>query len=40
LFITGPNITGVAFAPGGAMLLATTSALYRLDAGIEGRPLP
>jgi sugar lactone lactonase YvrE len=39
-FISGPSITGLAFSPGGSVLLATTSALYRVEVGIDGRPLP
>ena len=38
-FVSGPGIVGVAFAPGGAMILSTHSALYRIDSGIAGRPL-
>jgi sugar lactone lactonase YvrE len=40
LFLSGPNIVGQAFAPTGAMIIATNSALYRVDVGIEGKPLP
>lgn len=40
LFLSGPNIVGLAFAPGKRMAVTTTSALYRVDAGIAGRPLP
>jgi len=39
VFLTGPNIVGLAFAPGGDMIVATTSALYRVHAGVIGRPL-
>lgn len=39
LFASGPNIVGLAFAPGGALIVATSNMLYRLDVGIEGRPL-
>jgi sugar lactone lactonase YvrE len=39
LFLSGPNIVGLAFAPGGGMIVATTSALYRVHAGVTGRPL-
>jgi hypothetical protein len=40
LFLSGPNIVGVAFTPSRAMVVATNSALYRVDAGIKGRLLP
>ena len=39
LFLSGPGVVGVAFAPSRAMMVATTSALYRVDVGIKGRPL-
>ncbi|MDX2150151.1 MAG: gluconolaconase [Bryobacteraceae bacterium] len=39
LFLSGPNIVGLAFTPSKAMLVATTNALYRVDVGIKGRPL-
>jgi sugar lactone lactonase YvrE len=39
LFLTGPGIVGLAFTPSRAMVVATTNALYRVDAGIKGRPL-
>jgi sugar lactone lactonase YvrE len=39
LFLSGPNIVGLAFAPGGDMIVATTGALYRVHAGVQGRPL-
>lgn len=38
-FLAGPGIVGLAFAPHGALIVATNSALYRVDCGIEGRPL-
>lgn len=40
LFVSGPGIVGLAFTPSGAMIVATNSALYRLDLGIRGKPLP
>lgn len=40
LFLSGPNIVGLAFAPGGDLMVSTTGALYRVPAGIKGRPLP
>ena len=39
LFLSGPNIVGLAFTPGGSLILATNSALYRVDVGIKGKPL-
>ncbi len=39
LFLSGPNIVGLAFAPGGDMIVATTGALYRVRASVQGRPL-
>ena len=40
LFLSGPNIVGLAFAPGGQLYVTTTGALYRVPVGITGRPLP
>jgi sugar lactone lactonase YvrE len=40
LFLAGPNIVGLAFAPGGAVVVATQSALHRVDAGVRGKVLP
>ncbi len=39
LFVTGPGIVGLAFTPSRAMVVATNSALYRIDVRIKGRPL-
>jgi len=39
LFLSGPNIVGLAFTPSQAMIVATNSALFRVDVGIKGRPL-
>ena len=39
LFLSGPGIVGLAFAPSRAMIVATTNALHRVDVGIKGRPL-
>ena len=36
LFLSGPNLIGVAFAPGGKMVLTTTSAVYSVPAGVDG----
>ena len=40
LFLSGPSIVGVAFMGPKSMILATNNALFRVDVGIEGRPLP
>jgi sugar lactone lactonase YvrE len=40
LFLSGPAIVGLAFAPGKSMILTTTNAVFRVNVGIEGRPLP
>jgi sugar lactone lactonase YvrE len=40
LFLSGPNIVGLAFIPSRALLVATTNALYRVDVGVKGKPLP
>ena len=39
LFLSGPGIVGLAFTPSRALVVATTNAIYRVDAGIKGRPL-
>jgi sugar lactone lactonase YvrE len=39
LFLSGPSIVGVAFTPAKAMVLATANSLFRVQAGITGRPL-
>ena len=36
LFLSGPNIVGVAFAPSRAMIVATNSSVYRVDVDIKG----
>jgi sugar lactone lactonase YvrE len=36
LFLSGPNIVGLAFTPAKAMVVATNNALYRVDVGIQG----
>ena len=36
LGLSGPNIVGLAFAPGGKMIVTTTNAAYSVPAGIEG----
>ena len=40
LFLSGPSIVGQCFAPGGDMIVATTSAIFRVHTGVEGRPRP
>ncbi len=40
LFLSGPNIVGLAFAPGGAVIVATQSALHRVEAGMAGKAMP
>jgi sugar lactone lactonase YvrE len=37
LFLSGPGIVGLAFAPGKDLVLATSSALYRVHVDIDGR---
>lgn len=40
LFLSGPNIVGQCFAPGGYMIVATSGNLFRVYTGVEGLPLP
>ncbi|MEZ5354637.1 MAG: gluconolaconase [Bryobacteraceae bacterium] len=40
LFLSGPNIVGLAFAPPTNMYLTSTSALFRINAGVKGRGFP
>ena len=40
LFLSGLGIVGLAFAPSRAMMVCTNNALYRVDVGIAGKPLP
>jgi len=35
-FLSGPNVVGLAISPGGAMVVATNSALYRVDTAVRG----
>ena len=37
LFLSGPNIVGLAFLPSKAMAIATSNALYRVDVNICGQ---
>ena len=39
LIVSGHNLVGLAFAPGGAAVLATTSGVHHLSWGIKGRSL-
>jgi hypothetical protein len=39
LFLSGPNIVGLAFCPNRSLVVATNSGLYRVDANLKGRPL-
>jgi outer membrane protein assembly factor BamB len=39
LFLSGPGIVGLAFTPSRSLMIATSNALYRVDAGIQGRLL-
>lgn len=36
LFLSGPGIVGLAFAPSRSLVVATTNGIYRLDVGIKG----
>jgi sugar lactone lactonase YvrE len=38
-FLSGPGIVGLAFTPSRSIILSTQNALFRVDAGIDGRPL-
>jgi len=40
LFLSGPGIVGLAFTPSRSIVVAANSALYRVDAGVAGKPLP
>jgi sugar lactone lactonase YvrE len=40
LFLSGPGIVGLAFTPSRAMAVCSNNALFRVDVGIAGRPLP
>ena len=39
-FLSGPGIVGLAFTPSRALVIATHSALYRVDVEVAGQPLP
>ncbi len=36
LFLSGPNIVGLAFGPGKTAVVATNNAIFRIDAGVRG----
>ncbi|MBL8215359.1 MAG: gluconolaconase [Bryobacterales bacterium] len=36
LFLSGPNIVGLAFGPGKTAVVATNNAIFRVDAGVRG----
>lgn len=40
LFLSGPSIVGLAFTAPKSMLLATANSIFRVDVGVQGRPLP
>jgi sugar lactone lactonase YvrE len=40
LCVAGPNIVGLAFTPSRSMVVATNSALFRIDMDVQGRTLP
>jgi sugar lactone lactonase YvrE len=40
LFLSGPGIVGLAFTPSREMVVAAGNAIYSVDVGVEGRPLP
>jgi sugar lactone lactonase YvrE len=40
LFLSGPGIVGLAFTPAAALVVATNNALFRVDTGVKGKPLP
>ena len=40
LYLSGPNIVGLAFTPSRALMVATSNSLFRVEANIAGRPLP
>jgi sugar lactone lactonase YvrE len=40
LFLSGPNVVGMAFTPSRGMVVATSNSVYRVDVNIAGRPLP
>ena len=39
LYLSGPNIVGVAFSPSRSMYVTTNNGVHRVDVGIAGRPM-
>jgi hypothetical protein len=39
LFLSGPNIVGLAFSPSRSMIVASSNSVFRVDVNIPGRPL-
>jgi streptogramin lyase len=39
LFLSGPGVVGMAFTPNRSLMVTTNNALFRVDAGVSGRPL-
>src|SRR6476660_5440571 len=40
LFLSGPAIVGLAFSPAKSVIVATNNSLFKVDARIEGWPVP
>jgi sugar lactone lactonase YvrE len=40
LFLSGPNIVGLAFTPSRSMIVASPNSLFRVDVNVQGRPMP
>jgi sugar lactone lactonase YvrE len=40
LFLSGPQIVGLAFAPSKALVLATNNSIFRIHSGVDGRRIP
>jgi sugar lactone lactonase YvrE len=40
LFLSGPNVVGLAFTPARSMIVATNNALFRVDVNVKGKSLP
>jgi len=40
MFVSGPNIVGLAFGPAGHLYITTTGALFRLNSGVRGAAMP
>ena len=40
LFLSGPAIVGLAFSPSKSLMVATNNSLFKVDARIEGWPVP